>query len=444
MGRFRIYCCTAVVLSGCAGVDPSPDLAPLRAAIGDRTGGDVALAPDEARVRALTSGTLTMDGAVQVALLASPALQARYAEVGIAKADMAEAAAYVNPRVDIMVRPTTNPAELANLEFGLVQSIADVITQPRRARAADAAFAAANLRIAADVVGDVGEIRKAYVEAVAARHLLAMKRYTATATEAAAELAQEMHKAGNLTDLELSREQAAHADAEADVEKAELTVAERAPELARLLGSLEPLRLPETLPAPPPADVEVNAIDRRLDLAALRGSVTAARAGLQAKVGWRGWQEIELGVSAERDGDGQWALGPNLSFALPIINRGGPIAARAASEVLKAEKELAAGEARAHAEVATAQARVTSARRLIDRYAKVILPLKQKIVQLEQQNQNYMIVGVFDVLAAKRDEIAAQADYVEALRDYWLARVDLANAIGGAAVAMPVASGESS
>jgi cobalt-zinc-cadmium efflux system outer membrane protein len=41
-----------------------------------------------------------------------------------------------------------------------------------------------------------------------------------------------------------------------------------------------------------------------------------------------------------------------------------------------------------------------------------------------------MVVGVFQLLEAKRGEIDAGVDYVESLRDYWVARVDLERALG--------------
>ena len=45
-----------------------------------------------------------------------------------------------------------------------------------------------------------------------------------------------------------------------------------------------------------------------------------------------------------------------------------------------------------------------------------------------------MLIGVFDVLVAKREETAAYRGYVEAVRNYWLARAALADAMGGMAV----------
>ena len=42
-----------------------------------------------------------------------------------------------------------------------------------------------------------------------------------------------------------------------------------------------------------------------------------------------------------------------------------------------------------------------------------------------------MLVGVFELLQAKREEISAWQEYVEAVRDYWLARTELRRIAGG-------------
>ena len=54
-------------------------------------------------VRALLQDTLTVDGAVQVALLNNRNLQALYAELGVAQADLVQAGLLRNPVFDGLV-----------------------------------------------------------------------------------------------------------------------------------------------------------------------------------------------------------------------------------------------------------------------------------------------------------------------------------------------------
>ena len=47
-----------------------------------------------------------------------------------------------------------------------------------------------------------------------------------------------------------------------------------------------------------------------------------------------------------------------------------------------------------------------------------------------QEQVNFMLVGVFELLAAKQEQFDAYQEYLEAVRDYWLARVELGRAVG--------------
>lgn len=45
-----------------------------------------------------------------------------------------------------------------------------------------------------------------------------------------------------------------------------------------------------------------------------------------------------------------------------------------------------------------------------------------------------MLLGVYDLLLARRNQLDAQRDYLETLKSYWLARADLERAIGGSSL----------
>src|SRR5262249_12145040 len=74
---------------------------------------------------------------------------------------------------------------------------------------------------------------------------------------------------------------------------------------------------------------------------------------------------------------------------------------------------------------------MTSSRSRVLYYQQVIIPLRHRIVEQTQLQFNGMLVGIFQLLQAKRDEIDAGRAFVEALHDYWLARIALESAVGG-------------
>jgi outer membrane protein, heavy metal efflux system len=447
ISRTLVASTLAVGLSACATVDQNQALQGLRANVGDRITQDIAWPRDATsrqavadKVAGLLTQELGFDAAVQIGLLNNPGLQARFAELGMANAERVQAGILSNPVLDVLIRPTTNPSDGSILEFGLAQNILDVILLPARERIAKAEYAKTQNAVAADVVRFVGEVRAAYVEAVGKQNKLAVAKEIAIASAASAELAERFHRAGNISDLQLSEEQAQHADMEVMVEDATLATDAAMEDFAKLLN-VQPaqLKLPTALPDLPstetPLDnLEATALERRLDMAAARQDVSAHVEQLRLTTDSRLWKDIELKLDAEREPDGQWAIGPGIGLALPLFDQGGPAVAKAGAALLKAENELRALEAEIRAEVRKSAATVAAERRIAERYRKTILPLRQDIVRLKQEKYNFMLIGVFDVLVAKNEENEAYLDYVETIHDYWIARCALADALGGMAL----------
>jgi outer membrane protein, heavy metal efflux system len=75
---------------------------------------------------------------------------------------------------------------------------------------------------------------------------------------------------------------------------------------------------------------------------------------------------------------------------------------------------------------------LASAREIAEAYRTAILPQRDLIVSSTQEEHNFMLVGVFELLQARRSQFEAYQAYVEAVRDYWIARTDLRRSVGGA------------
>ncbi len=63
----------------------------------------------------------------------------------------------------------------------------------------------------------------------------------------------------------------------------------------------------------------------------------------------------------------------------------------------------------------------------------MIVPRRTRIVELTKLEHNAMLVGVFQLLQAKQNEIQARRDFIDAQREYWTARTDLDRALQGVA-----------
>src|SRR5439155_17308108 len=197
---------------------------------------------------------------------------------------------------------------------------------------------------------------------------------------------------GNISDLDLSNEQAVYAQAKLDLAHVEYQVLQDRERLTRLLGvwghdieyRVEP-KLPE-LPADDPdlAHVERTAIASRFDLAAARAEVENASFALQVVKGTRVISGLSVGAQAHRDSDGPISLGPTVDLELPIFDQKQAEVARLRAQLHAAQRRADALALAIRSEVREARNRLLAARMTIESYAKNLLPLRQRIVALSQ------------------------------------------------------------
>ena len=64
-------------------------------------------------------------------------------------------------------------------------------------------------------------------------------------------------------------------------------------------------------------------------------------------------------------------------------------------------------------------------------YRDEVVPIRKRIADENLLRYNGMLIGVFDLLADARSQIASVNSYIEALRDFWLAQSDLQMAMIG-------------
>ena len=54
------------------------------------------------------------------------------------------------------------------------------------------------------------------------------------------------------------------------------------------------------------------------------------------------------------------------------------------------------------------------------------------MLEAAQAHYNFMLIGVYDLLQAKKDQIFAQQRHIETLAEYWIRYAELEQAVGGA------------
>jgi outer membrane protein TolC len=176
--------------------------------------------------------------------------------------------------------------------------------------------------------------------------------------------------------------------------------------------------------------LERRAVERSLELAASRAAIDSAarQAGMTRPLGVL--SELELGVSAERE-EGDWGVGPAVALPIPIFSQGQPAVAAAAARARQAMNDHQALAVWVRSAARAGYARLITARRRAEYFQKVVLPLRRQVTEHIQRRHNAMLVGAFELLSAKREEIEAGRAYIEALRDYWVARARMEGIMAG-------------
>jgi cobalt-zinc-cadmium efflux system outer membrane protein len=174
------------------------------------------------------------------------------------------------------------------------------------------------------------------------------------------------------------------------------------------------------------------AIERRLDLAGARQDVQTATAALDLGHQLRWLSVLGLGVVIERDPDNhKWLAGPAIEFSLPLFDQGQARVAALEAEERRREKRLVALAVDVRSQVRDTWTRLGAAQDAVAFYRSTILPLEGQIVDENQRLYSGMLIGVYDLLKSRQDEIAETRGYIGAMRDYWIARSDLERALAG-------------
>jgi outer membrane protein TolC len=438
-----------VALAGCASLSPDGGVERVQALARERLGGDAALpardadpAGAAATTRELLQAPLTAESAVRVALLNNPGLKADLAEVGISEADLVQAGRLPNPGFSFSNKRN---GEVTTIERSVMFSVMALLTMPLAQEVAGRQYEAAQLRAAAKVIALAGETRRAYFSAVAAQQSVHYFEQVKLAAEAAAELAARMARIGNFNQLSQMREQVFYADATAQLAKARLAAIVERERLTRLLGldgADRDYRLPERLPDLPagtldPVDAERTAVERRLDVAVARHETNAMAANLGLSQATRFVSVLEIGYVNENDTGEKRLNGYEIDIEIPLFDWGDARLARAEASYTQSVNRLRSTALAAQSEVRANYQTYRTTYDVARHYRDEVVPLRKRIAEENLLRYNGMLIGVFELLADAREQIASVAAYIDALRDFWIAETNLQLALNGTSAEAP-------
>ena len=435
----------AALLAGCASVPPDPGFAQVAGAVKSGTGGDLAWlrsADDQAaidrQVAGLLARELSSEGAVQVALWNHRGLQARLHGLGLTHAEVLKATRPPNPSLGLGRMKKGDEIEI---ERGLHLDLARWLLLPWTAPMEVRRLEREQRDTAQAVLSIAAEARRAWVMAVAAQEALAHQQQVLEAAAAAAELARRMEQAGNFNRLQRAREQAFQADAALGLARAEQARRSARERLARALGlwgaQLDfrlPARLPD-LPAQPreAPDIEREAMAQRLDVQAARLDLERKAQALGLTRATAGLEVLELGLMRNSGTGEPRETGWEIGLELPLFDRPAHRQERARLAWAQAREQAAQRAIDARSEVREAYGQYRIAHDIARHHREELVPLVRRIADEQLLRYNGMLIGVFELLAETRAQIASVQAAIEAQRDFWLADAELRAAMVGAA-----------
>lgn len=469
-------------LTGCLQVDTSVDQARTHALIRDRVGEVEVFDPDVEpqvveRVTALLEGGLTIDEAVQIALLANRSFQARFADLGAARADVVQSRLLSNPSLAFSSRyPEGGGRPSIMLSVG--QELVDLWQIPVRRRIATDKLDAIVFDIARQAVDLAADVKTRCHQVLAWRRTETRVNENVALIERSFSLAEARFRAGEtgLLDMNLVKSNLLQAQLELIAVRRDRRVAET--ELARVLG-LARWPTPWTLNEKPTETPVIVATDdgllltamaQRFDANSAAREVAAAEGDLKRQ--WLNiFPKVMVGIEGERmerrsmpdrnipasiaresiragalsapeimsRGERQQQkrqmidtlLGPSLAITLPIYDQNQAQIAKARFMAEQRRKTYEALLDQIAQEVQAAAAMARTARQLVDFYEQQSLP--QANLTLDAAGRSYE-AGEQNVLAlieAQGQVIRQQREAIAARRDLAIALAELERAVGG-------------
>jgi outer membrane protein TolC len=442
----------AALLAGCASFSLDGGMGDVASAVGRETGKDVVklssaeeMRRARERVTALLDRPLSADSAVQIALLSNRDLQAAYNDLGISEAAYVQASLPKNPGLSFMLYGGTG---ITNFELRLIENILDLATLPARTKIAAERYAQAKQAAISTTLSLGADVRRAYIRAVAAERQVGFLEQSRGTADEAARLVAKLGEAGQGDQLDQAEIAAFYAELSVRLGQARIAARREREGLTRLLGLWGPevgFSLPHDLPPLPGepdtiANVEAEAINRRVDLTVARHDVAAYARSLKLTQATRYVSMLQLAglvnyESANPLTNANTALtrgGGAFDIEIPIFDTGEARERSARETYMRAVNRLAARAVNARSEARIAYDTYRGTYDVARFYESRVLPLREVVSR--QFGLRYatavnvdpsMRVDLFKVLIDTRIRIMATFAALDARRDFWLSDVDL-------------------
>ncbi|MDP3940309.1 MAG: TolC family protein [Deltaproteobacteria bacterium] len=384
--------------------------------------------------------SLTLPGALALALERSPKLASFSWEIRVREGDALQEGLFPNPELEMELEEFAGSGELSGFDategtLAISQLIETGGKRGKRRRAAtiDAEVAAweyeaARLEIYADVV-------KAFARVHTAQKMVALEEELHRLAQSLAGAVDRLVEAGAASPVEKKRARVEEGAARLDLATARRGLESARAQLAATWGALAPdfVRVEGDLAAvtqPPDLEKLRNRLQRSPELARWQREVARREAVVEREKAKR-FPDVTALAGARRLSElDENAFIAGLKVPLPLFNRNQGAIAAARGNLRKAQKEQAAAEARLHADLDTAYRELIARRDEVEGLRSDLIPGAREAY--EAVREGYLL-GLFrnvDVLDAQRRLSELSLRELEALQAYHVAKADIERLTG--------------
>ncbi len=385
------------------------------------------------RIAAILAEPLTASDVIQLSLLNNYNLQAEYQNLGLSQAQLVQAGLLSNPSLSLTRR---FPGKAA--EFDVTHNFLSILLLPMKKSMAEHEFEAAKLNIVKKVLDQAFLSKELFYKYLAIEQEIKLLEEKVSTAEASLDVSKALRTAGNITALALQSNQQMAAEKKLELitknsekvqlrEKLNIAMGLSGEQLGWSISSHKILIPKKEFTG---VDLQEVAIGNRPDLLALNQHVIAK--GKQ--IGITNIESLlpDFTVTShfEKEPDGSSSTGPEFSFPIPIFNMGDAQRGAARNFLAQAQSEYQALGITIRADVRSAQAQIELSRSRLEYLINCLLPLQETKLKQGQLQYNGMFIGATDLLNLKSEQIDTKLEIIRTIKEYWLLRISLEQAIG--------------
>ncbi len=378
---------------------------------------------------------LTVERAVQAALLNNPQVRAELTRLDAGQAELIQAGLLRNPMGSLMVLRPEGGGRF-ELDYSLMQSLFDLFTRSKRIDVANAAQARVQATVMLSVVRMAQDTEAAYYEAMIAKDALRLQQELLKLEQSTLTLQTRQARQGIVPSRSVLAQQATTSQRAHELRTAEAEQTKALSALAQQLGlsSVKPLVLPDHLPALALSvlnepELQALALKHRPELMATNASIEQASAEKKLQTGVLRNTEASLGIAGVRESSGFSLNGIAAQISLPIFDTGRARSVLSDAKIAEAQHQADATRRLIPLEVELALATLiinTKALKDADHH----LLQQQKLEKLSLHNYQQGVGDYLNMVEAKRLRSASQMEQLQAQRALRVAYVDLERATG--------------